>query len=343
MNVPTKKIPANIEAAAIAWLELRDAGKFQGRQEEKFLAWLDADPRHLDAFEEIERVWSGLDQVANATAIPAAEPVALPRDRISPWLVTGALAAAAALALGVFLSRPPADVRSSAAPQSVVTISGETRVLHLSDGSLIRLDANSELTTDLSPTERCVRLLAGSARFAVAKDKTRPFTVTAGVVAVRAVGTAFNVRRGAAEVEVQVTEGKVRVDDARSGASLLPREAAVSTAFSGPVLAAGEKVVIATFHAVPAPAVAILPLAVPAATPASEVLVFDGTPLEEVVRTLNAHNAHQLVIVDDRLREQRFTGKLRSDGYASLAHLLQQSFGIATEEQGDRTLLGSSR
>src|SRR5260370_1274200 len=68
-----------------------------------------------------------------------------------------------------------------------------------------------------------VRLTRGEAHLAVAKDSSRPFIVTAGGVSVRAVGTAFNVRRVEQRVEVFVTEGKVRIDSAAKGESLLPR------------------------------------------------------------------------------------------------------------------------
>ncbi len=49
-----------------------------------------------------------------------------------------------------------------------------------------------------------MKLEAGEAHFAVAPDAARPFVVRVGGVAVRAVGTAFNVRY-AADGAVEVT------------------------------------------------------------------------------------------------------------------------------------------
>ena len=58
---------------------------------------------------------------------------------------------------------------------------------------------------------RNVRIDKGEAWFQVAKDKKRPFVVAAGDVRVRAVGTAFSVRRLEEGADVQVTEGVVEV------------------------------------------------------------------------------------------------------------------------------------
>jgi transmembrane sensor len=60
-------------------------------------------------------------------------------------------------------------------------------------------------------TSARIRLVAGQALFRVAKDKTRPFIVTAGDRTVTALGTAFDVRLEAHKVEVTLLEGRVAV------------------------------------------------------------------------------------------------------------------------------------
>ena len=56
-----------------------------------------------------------------------------------------------------------------------------------------------------------MRVEQGEAWFQVAKDKQRPFVVAAGRARIRAVGTAFSVRRRAGGADVLVTEGAVEV------------------------------------------------------------------------------------------------------------------------------------
>src|SRR3546814_19688281 len=72
---------------------------------------------------------------------------------------------------------------------------------------MIRRPPISTRTDTLFPYTTLFR----SAWFQVAKDRARPFVVEVGDVRVRAVGTAFGVKRTAGGVDVQVTEGVVEV------------------------------------------------------------------------------------------------------------------------------------
>src|SRR3546814_9504316 len=104
---------------------------------------------------------------------------------------------------------------------------------------------SSDLVT-MKPQVREIALNDGEAWFQVAKDRARPFVVEVGDVRVRAVGTAFGVKRTAGGVDVQVTEGVVevwRVGDEGH----IQRVAAGSRVFVAPdkaivpVVAAGEE------------------------------------------------------------------------------------------------------
>src|SRR5204863_5888557 len=79
------------------------------------------------------------------------------------------------------------------------------------DGSVVELNRGAVVSAHFTASERRMRLVSGEANFKVAKDPQRPFVVEARGVAVRAVGTAFNVRIDAVSVEVLVTEGVVNV------------------------------------------------------------------------------------------------------------------------------------
>ena len=92
--------------------------------------------------------------------------------------------------------------------------SGRTRAFALPDGSQVRLSANSELTYS-EPADKHERniMLKGEADFAVAKDKTKPFTVFSGDISTRAVGTRFTVTAFETDkfIQVKLEEGKVLV------------------------------------------------------------------------------------------------------------------------------------
>jgi len=81
----------------------------------------------------------------------------------------------------------------------------------LPDGSVLELREGAQFTMDFSDATRRITLTRGTAHFSVTKNPLRPFIVSAGNVAVKAVGTAFSVEYGSQDVTVLVTEGRVSV------------------------------------------------------------------------------------------------------------------------------------
>jgi len=231
--------PEVIEAAAAAWLSLRDRGLSA------------AEPLNSCAGSNRTRntppsspSWSSLERFrpprhrrrASPPAAPDADALApRPRAHRHPalaWVPPG-LAAAALVALAFVTTRAPRHTAETAV--------GAFQKFDLPDGSVAQLNTDSAIDTDFTATERRVRVVRGEVFFNVTKDPARPFIVVSGPVAVRAVGTAFNVRQRAAAVEVLVTEGRVRVDDVRLGQSLLP---VTAPAEEPPLLVAGERAVV---------------------------------------------------------------------------------------------------
>jgi transmembrane sensor len=229
----------------------------------------------------------------------------------------------------------PAPARYSA---TVATAVGEVRKLALPDGSTVVLNPDARLVVEFVAHERRIALGRGEAYFQVAKDPQRPFIVGVGSVAVRAVGTAFDVRRRADAVEVLVTEGKVRVDAASDGHSLL-----ANTGVDRPVLLAGQRVVVPLAESgMPGPAVPV------AVTPSqiSEALAwrerrldFKATPLAEIVAEFNRYNEHKLVIVDPALADRRFGGTFLATDYEEFVRALEADFEIVAERTAAETRL----
>jgi transmembrane sensor len=119
-----------------------------------------------------------------------------------------AIAASLTLAVIGWQVRVP---EKAAAQQRVETALGEIRQVAMTDGSRASVNTGSVLEVDYTLGERAVRLENGEAWFEVAKDKARPFVVSAGDVRVRAVGTAFSVQRVTGGADIRVTEGTVEV------------------------------------------------------------------------------------------------------------------------------------
>lgn len=94
-------------------------------------------------------------------------------------------------------------------PTLYTTPVGQQMVQTLEDGSQISLNSDSQLQVHYTEQARKLYLIKGEAFFDVQPDKQRPFEVYVNNRMVRAVGTAFSVRRELDKIEVMVTEGKV--------------------------------------------------------------------------------------------------------------------------------------
>ncbi|MEN7547985.1 FecR domain-containing protein [Rapidithrix thailandica] len=91
---------------------------------------------------------------------------------------------------------------------------GQKTTLRLSDGSVIKLNADSKLVypKHFAHDKREVTL-EGEAFFEISKDAQRPFIVKAGKLKTRVLGTSFNIYAypEAAEVNIALVSGKVEV------------------------------------------------------------------------------------------------------------------------------------
>lgn len=330
--------------AAAAWLCERAEG-FSPERARAFAAWCEADPRHAAAVARVERALALLDEMP-AVRVPLearvgrVEPAAAPQPAATvarfpraAWLA----GLAAALAIGglaawLNFTRAPAGERyatTAAAPRRVA----------LDDGSVVDLNAGSDVRIQLSARERRVTLGAGEAHFEVAHDATRPFVVAAGGVSVRAVGTAFTVRLARDAVDVLVVDGRVEVLPEAAGST----RAAAATA---PSLGAGERARV--WREAPA--------AVPAIEKASAetiraalawqdpIMSFTDVPLREVVARFNRRNATQLVVGDAALGERKIGGMIALDQIEGFVRLLEQDGDIVAERpEAGRIVLRRAR
>lgn len=325
-----------LRQAAAVWLAQRDAG-FSAAQAAAFERWRDADPRHAAALrraEAAQRLLARLPEspaaaalLAEADALIAARPRVIPFSTL--WKTAAGLAAAAALAFAFFHARPPL----ASANATYTTAAGQHQSLNLPDGSTLVLSSTSQIEVAFAPAERRVLLQRGEAHFYVAKDAARPFVVNAGTVSVRAVGTAFNVRRHTTGVEVLVTEGKVQVSRADSGAPASTSE---------PIfLVAGERAFV---DGVPADTYAAhLPEAdrTPERAPR---LMFNNTPLADVVDRFNRYSRVHIEIADPDLASRTVGGNFDADNAESFINLLSAGGDVRIERVSpDRVLLHKAR
>ncbi len=196
---------SDADAPVSAWLEFQD--------------WLERDDAHRLAYDAVEQLWVGLDEVAAPAYV--APVVAAPRRQNlgrqalrrraggpsrRAWIFPSVAAAAAlVLAIGVW------PQLSGISGGQTYRTGEETRTVELSDGSHIYLNRHSDLTVRMKTSGRIVTLADGEAAFDVTHDPARPFIITAGDHDVRVLGTAFNVVNHGGRFSVGVERGVVAV------------------------------------------------------------------------------------------------------------------------------------
>jgi transmembrane sensor len=307
----------------------------------RFDQWLRASPEHIRAYMEIARTYVELPVLApnqkidvdaliararsdaNVLQLREAAPTlaAAPRLRPPRWQ----LAVAASILVAILGVSAYVWLAAQRYPTYTTEI-GESRQITLADGSTVDLNARSRLRIEFSSTERDVELLDGQALFGVAHDPARPFIVRSGGAVVRAVGTQFDVYRRSAGTTVTVVEGRVAVGDT----------VLASDAPGALLVSAGEQVTV-TAQAITKPR----HTDVTAATAwTRHRLIFDGTPLSEVVENFNRYNARQLIIEDPALADFHVSGVYASTDPASLIRFLKEQPGVLVTESADAVRIG---
>jgi transmembrane sensor len=357
-----------IEAAAATWLAEREEG-YTPVQAREFEQWCRQDPRHVAAVARLEHTCAILQKlpfIQDRLRTDAAQHCSQrPRADAQDWrnaagtlyrlkrFRLAALGIAAAVAIGAVARwQWPAAVAETQAHYATAS-QGYERVW-LEDGSILELNADSNARVRFSSQERKVTLASGEAHFKVAADPRRPFIVRAGDVAVRAVGTAFNVRLGAEEVEVLVTQGQVSVGPtlaelpagASSGESERnrgrPPPHERGTMGGGATLLGANERTIVPFRAVQAaPRVEkVEPAAIVQALAWQErKLQFSETPLRKVAEKFNRHNRLKLYIADPALAERPVGGTFAADNVVTFVRLLEESGDIVAERRGEWELV----
>ncbi|PLR22981.1 iron dicitrate transport regulator FecR [Caulobacter zeae] len=303
---------ADIEAAAARWVVRADRGDLDPAELE---AWLAGDTRRQGAFVRAQAAWGLLDR---GRALGVEETPQRPRVDRRGLLAGLGLAAAACVAVIV-------------APRLLAarygTAVGEIRRVPLADGSLAAINTDTALEVAMKPRRREVRLDRGEAWFQVAKDAERPFVVESGPVRVRAVGTAFSVRRRDGGCEVLVTEGVVEVWS--EGAGEAPRR-----------VTAGERVFASDSAGAARPVPASLEITRELAWREGQI-VLDGEAFGAAAEEFNRYNARKIVIADPALAEQKLVGWFRTNEPESFARAAAASFGARVTVRGDAILVQS--
>lgn len=328
-----------IDGAAADWTARLDRGALTPADTALFEAWLEADVRHRGAFARAQAAFATLDRARalgahvtaenfadlNLSGAPAAwAPYVAQSDRPRASrraVLAGGAAAAAALA-AVFGPGAYERLFPRTPPQLYTSKKGEIKLVSLTDESVLTLNTHSLVSVDYSEDRRGVELRDGEVIFAVAKDAARPFSVLAGEVEVRAVGTSFMVRHMQGRpVEVLVQEGVVDVVYRTQPGSLVRAAANTRVTADGPSTL-GAKLTKA---------------AVSAATMAREtawrqgMIAFEGVSLATAAVEFSRYSDTRIVIDDVAIATTTITGLFEANNPAGFSQAVAGSLGLKVD------------
>lgn len=322
----------DVDRAARSWLLRLNAAAPDAALKAAFLSWLQADETHAAAFRRAEELWEDIgltDTLAvEAERIEPYSPAAaasVAHDRTRRRLVArvAGLAAAVlvAIATAIWYLPPRAETLSYASALA------ETRAVELADGSVVTLGPDTAISASFGRDERSVILERGRARFAVARERDRRFSVATAQTRIDVLGTTFSVRQGEQSIDVAVLSGEVTVSAAADGRRGEHRE-----------LRGGQRVSADTSGALGE---------IGTVDEQAELgwlegrLFYDGTPLIEVVHDLNSYRREKIRIVDPELEDLRITTSFRAEQADQVLDGLALTQPLRVEQRNGEVLLVS--
>jgi transmembrane sensor len=325
---------ADIDEEAAAWIWRMDSAQVAASDRQAYEAWLRQDSRHRRAAADLSAVWGALDGLAEAkreekiaTFTQTAKSPRLPHPQ--HWWLAAAAMVVAVIVGAVWLQQ-------GSELQTLATAVGQQRNVTLADGSIVTLNTNTIVETDLRRRTREIYLRKGEAHFQVAHDRSRPFLVHAGDAVVRAVGTAFEVRVLTDQhIDVVVNEGRVEVQTQAPVSALentaRPRDsggtAAALPSITVRALNAGERLSTAGRD------YAVVPIS--AQQLSSDLawregaIIFDGEPLSEAIAEIERYTDARIIVSDPQIAAMRVGGRFRTGDVQEFFDALQTALPVS--------------
>ena len=303
---------------AIAWqaaLEQDDADW------DAYLAWLEADPRHRQAFDSIALVDAAItdnrEQIMPLLS-PDLDVAVDPRPRRwRPRLLWGGAIAAS---LAILIAGP--ILRSNADPVVYENSGTTNRSLALANGTSVILAPSSRIVVT-GKDASAIELARGEAYFDVRHDPGRMLTVSAGTYRISDIGTRFSVNLASGTFRVGVAEGVVSVE---------------AQGIAKPVrLDAGHQLVGGRG------ALTLAPVDVAQiGSWRSGRLSYTDAPLALVAADISRYSG-KAIIVDPSVEKKHFSGSLVIGDGSKLVGDLAGVMGMETQSTGNAVRIGAVR
>jgi transmembrane sensor len=290
-------------------------GTANAEEADRVAVWMNESPENRQRYEAVELVWNetepepvtaDVDLSVVPRIVSAAREREAARRRRPAHVLRWALPLAAsigAISFGVWQwtrDTTPRDVFVAPATASATFV--------LSDGSFVRLAAGARLQHVASPDERRYEL-EGRALFAVTHDENNPFSVSAGGIDTRVLGTRFDVRElPDGSRQVAVLEGRVEVTSSDGGLEL----------------SAGELSLVAPGGSLTKRSVENVGELLDWA---EGTLLFKNTPLDQAAREVSWFFGARVIVEGENLRNMRISAWYGSEPFRDVVQSLCAATG----------------
>lgn len=294
--------------------------------------WLSLHPENEQYFIELYELWQNMlytrrgvvdDELAYRNFVDRVAPEKPSRKRV--WLK-----AAAAIFLAVGTAIPFVIYHRGASAQqgiNVVSKNGAIKKLQLSDGTIVWLNAGSQITysSDYGKTDRAVHL-EGEAFFEIAPGKKNiPFSVTTNRFIIRDIGTKFNVKAYPNDpfFETTVEKGEVSVENKGNNNAQDVNRIYVKPSQVLKIYYRHDGKELASHAMELSPDKTYNDMQVVQLNPEKinvydgwkdDLLVFDGATLDHIARVLERRYDVQIALKDSSLKQIQYYGSFKGVG-----------------------------
>ena len=295
--------------------------------------WIASGKPNADWLFEMERIWSLKDELRFSdrreieeaynrfTLSQGKSKNAKPHFYIYPILkYVAAVIIIGLLGLNLYKMVQPATVGEN----TVEVPKGQRASLMLSDGTKIWLNSQSKLIypTQFSDKERNVRL-EGEAFFDVAHKEHLPFVVHSPLLAIKVLGTKFNVASYENDEQVTTTlaEGRVEVGDEKGSVRLKPEEQAL--------FCKGDR------------SLRVVDVGMYLAWKDGK-FIFEEQSLEQIMKQLQRWYEMSVFYTNEEVKQYTFSGDLKKyDDFDKIIRMLEEVSGIKISIKENCVVIGT--
>ncbi|OEK07030.1 FecR family protein [Roseivirga misakiensis] len=286
----------------------------------KVEAWLSEDKENQVELDKLRKVWErsntiqdfdAIDLNKNWAALQSKTDIASTKQMSNTRYIWKYAAAVVLLAATAFLWLRPERIEM----REMVADSGKVEV-RLSDGTIVWLNEGAKLDyPDTFTGGKREVTLEGEAFFDVAHNPDKPFVVSAGSTKTEVLGTSFNINKGDGEAfELNLITGKVRFTKGKQQATLTPGQKVTVDSKGLVQKSMSDKPNLMSWR--------------------TNKLVFDNTPMEEVVSDISEHYKVVLEIMHKDFLGCPVTTTFENEPLDEVLATLAEVFDITIKREG---------